>query len=86
MKDVRQAAKDYQAELDRQLSQTAPELEVLSASPCAIERVSNLYRWHIVVKGPAHVDISAALGPIHRKRPAVRGVNTAVDVDPMDLL
>ncbi len=86
LKDVRQAAKDYQAELDRQLSQTAPELEVLSASPCAIERVSNLYRWHIVVKGPAHVDISAALGPIHRKRPAVRGVNTAVDVDPMDLL
>lgn len=60
--------------------------EALAAGPCALEKRRGYYRWHVVVKCPAGEDISALLGDYFRKRKAERGVNVALDIDPIDLL
>jgi len=59
---------------------------VLAAMPCALSRLRNAYRWHIVVKCPAGQDLSAALLGLFRHRKPSRTVNVAVDVDPVSLL
>lgn len=84
---VAAAAKDYQRALEEGVAQADLKgVEVLAASPCAFERMRDLIRWHIIVKCPPDSDPSALLGAVHRARPKVAGVSTAVDVDPVDLL
>lgn len=84
---VKACAEGYQQELEQTLKGPEYEgFEVLSATPCAFERIRNLTRWHIVVKCPPSHNMSDALGHIHRKRKTVPGVHTAVDIDPLDLL
>ena len=59
---------------------------VMPAAPCLLAKLRNTYRWHIVVKAPAHADIAALLGPSFRARKAEADVSVAVDIDPEDLL
>ena len=59
---------------------------VLSAAPCVLAKLRGTYRWHVVVKCPPQADLSSALLPYFRARKPERGVNVAVDVDPVDLL
>ena len=59
---------------------------VLPAVPCALGKLRNTYRYHIVVKAPLGADLSAPLTQLFRARKANPHVNAAVDVDPMDLL
>ena len=59
---------------------------VLPAVPCALGKLRNTYRYHIVVKAPLGADLSAPLARLFRARKANPQVNAAVDVDPMDLL
>lgn len=84
---VKKAAERYREDLRGYIQQGGWEsVEVLPAAPCAFERLRNLVRWHIVVKSPPDMDISEVLEPFHRKRRPIEGVNTAVDIDPLDLL
>ena len=62
------------------------QIEVLPASPCVLEKLRKQYRWHIVIKCPLDIDLSAILLPFFRARKAIPGVNLAVDIDPNDLL
>ncbi len=59
---------------------------VLPSVPCALGKLRNTYRYHIVVKAPLGADLSAPLARLFRVRKANPQVNAAVDVDPMDLL
>lgn len=63
-----------------------PRWSVLPAVPCALGKLRNTYRYHIVVKAPLGADISAPLAKLFRTRKTNPQVNAAVDVDPMDLL
>lgn len=84
---VEQAARRYHDELASHLDDGEhASFEVLSASPCAFERIRDLYRWHVVVKCPPDADLSSALGRFHRGHRRTDGVSTSVDIDPMDLL
>ncbi len=84
---VEQEARRYQADLARSIADEGEAgLEVLPASPCAFERIRNMVRWHIVVKAQRGADLSDALGRLHRGRRHGEGINTAVDIDPMDIL
>ena len=60
--------------------------EVLPASPCVFERIRNDFRWHVIVKCPHDGDVSAVLHDIYRGAKPAKGVNVAIDVDPIDLL
>ncbi len=60
--------------------------ELLSPTPCVLERLRGAYRWHILVKSPLNAEPSSVLEPFFRSRPADERVSMAVDVDPVDLL
>ncbi|WP_304425821.1 primosomal protein N' [uncultured Adlercreutzia sp.] len=60
--------------------------QVLPAVPCALGKLRNTYRYHIVVKAPLEDDIAAPLARLFRARTPNPHVSAAVDVDPMDLL
>ena len=84
---VRHEAEAYREALARALEREGCEgFEVLAASPCAFERIRDLFRWHIIVKCPLGADMSIVLGEVHRLRARVEGVSTAVDIDPLDML
>ncbi|WP_302964099.1 primosomal protein N' [uncultured Adlercreutzia sp.] len=63
-----------------------PRWTVLPAVPCALSKLRNTYRYHVVVKAPLGADLSAPLARLFRARKANPRVNAAVDVDPVDLL
>lgn len=63
-----------------------PDWKSLGAAPCAIEKLRNQHRWHILIKAPAGADISRLVEPVIRKRRAHKTVNVACDVDPFSLL
>jgi len=59
---------------------------VMEATPCALAKLRNTYRWHILVKAPETVDVSAFCEPTMRARKTQDDVRVAVDIDPEDLL
>ncbi|WP_165252177.1 primosomal protein N' [Adlercreutzia sp. ZJ304] len=62
------------------------DMEVLPANPCVLSRVRGNYRWHILVKADPASDISNLLRPIFTSRKAIKEVNVALDIDPIDIL
>ncbi|MDO4443766.1 MAG: primosomal protein N' [Slackia sp.] len=58
----------------------------LGAAPCAIDKLRNQHRWHILIKAPADADVACALAPVIRGRRAHKRVSVACDVDPLSLL
>lgn len=60
--------------------------DVLSAEPCVLEKIRNDYRWHVIVKAPLGKDISAFLSDACADARVPKGVNQAIDIDPVDLL
>ena len=87
--EVRNAAMELQREVGQAVFDYAGSdggWVVMAATPCALSKLRNAYRWHIVVKCPAGQDLSAALLGLFRQRKPSRTVNVAVDVDPVSLL
>lgn len=60
--------------------------EVLPAGPCVFERIREDFRWHFIVKCPVGKDVSAFLRDAYAGIKPLKGVNVAIDVDPVDLL
>lgn len=85
--DVRRVANEIHAQVAQIVADFGgDDWEVLAAGPCALEKRRNNYRWHVIVKCPTGGDLSGVLGPYFRKRKTERGVNVALDIDPIDLL
>lgn len=62
------------------------EWQSLGAAPCAIDKLRNQHRWHILIKAPADADIASAIEPVIRRRRTHKRVNVACDIDPLSLL
>lgn len=86
-RDVAAVAQAIQHETD-ELAKSHPGdgWEVLPAGPCVFEKIRDDHRWHIIVKCPVGKDISSFLRDAYAHIRAVKGVNVAIDVDPIDLL
>jgi primosomal protein N' (replication factor Y) len=61
-------------------------LTVLGPSPAPISRLKGVWRWHLLVKGPAGAELAGPLVEIESGLQADRAVAHAIDVDPLDLL
>ena len=56
------------------------------ATPCALERLAKVYRWHVLITCDLDFDISAVIEPFFRSRKASDTVSVSVDIDPQSLL
>lgn len=53
---------------------------------CVLEKVREIYHFHIFIKAPRESAVSAVLYELVRKRKTVAGVNIAIDVDPLSVM
>ena len=85
--DVKREACKISDELQDMLSRMAPAgWTLLPATPCALSKLRNMYRWHIVLKAPPSANIAAMLSPYFKKRKPDPEVRAAVDIDPMNMV
>lgn len=85
--EVSRVAREIYAQLEKLVFDYAGDAwQLLPPSPCVMEKLRGVYRWHIVVKCPREADVSALLSRLFRNRKTDARVNVAVDVDPNDLL
>lgn len=81
-----QAVAAHAAALFTALSDAVPAgVSVLGPSPAVLRRLNRVWRWHVLLKGPAEADLPGAVRDALSRVRAPRGVSVAVDVDPMDL-
>lgn len=85
--EVSRVAREIYTQLEKFVFDFAGDAwQLLPPSPCVMEKLRGVYRWHIVVKCPREADVSALLARLFRNRKPDAQVNVAVDVDPNDLL
>jgi primosomal protein N' (replication factor Y) len=61
-------------------------IEILGPAPAPIEKIRNLWRWHIVLKGKNAKALRLTASHIIETIKDIKKVKTDVDVDPMNLL
>ena len=61
-------------------------LQISPVSACPYEKLQKSWRFHIIMKAPLTMDVSAKVEDIFRKFHANKLVSTAVDVDPVSLV
>ena len=59
---------------------------VMGPSPCPLERLKGVWRWHVLVKAPRGAPLGSLIGQGIADVARPRGVSLAVDVDAVDLL
>lgn len=61
-------------------------IHILGPSPAPIEKIKNLWRWHLILKGDKTTLLRQKAYEIIRYLNTKKGVKVVVDVDPIDLL
>ena len=61
-------------------------IEVLGPSPAPIEKIRNLWRWHVILKGKNAKSLRQKAKEIVNKLDLMREVKVDIDVDPINLL
>ena len=61
-------------------------IEVLGPAPAPIEKIRNLWRWHLILKGRNAKELRRTAKEIANKLELVRDVKVDIDVDPINLL
>ncbi len=64
----------------------APSVRILGPAPAPVEKIKDLYRLHLQLRAPTPRPLQEALQAVLPGHPAPRGVELAVDVDPMSML
>lgn len=61
-------------------------IEILGPSPAPIEKIKNLWRWHIILKGKNAKALRQSAAVILEKIKDVKEIKVDVDVDPINML
>jgi primosomal protein N' (replication factor Y) len=61
-------------------------IEILGPSPAPIEKMRNLWRWHLILKGKDSKALRRRALKIQKNINSIDGVKSYVDVDPMNML
>ncbi|MBQ9690915.1 MAG: primosomal protein N' [Eggerthellaceae bacterium] len=62
------------------------EMKMYEASPCALSKLNNNFRWHILVKAQLDEDASSKISSLVRRWKYPRSVSLGIDVDPISLM
>lgn len=84
--DNRSAADSANA-ITRELEARVPEdWRIVGPAPAPIARLKGVFRWHLLVKGPAGAQLAPVVTQAMAAATLSQGAQTAVDIDPVDLL
>ncbi|HDK81463.1 MAG TPA: hypothetical protein ENH31_02710 [Nitrospirae bacterium] len=84
---TRDAAKKVIKEITGKIKRSAAQgVEILGPAPAPIEKIRNLWRWHLILKGKRSKTLRQAAGSILEQIRDVKNVRIDVDVDPINLL
>jgi primosomal protein N' (replication factor Y) len=61
-------------------------IEVLGPAPAPVEKIRNLWRWHLILKGRNAKELRRTAKEIVNKLDLTRDVKVDIDVDPINLL
>ncbi len=61
-------------------------IDILGPSPAPIEKIRNLWRWHLIIKGENSRNLRSKASRILRMLNEIDNIKTYVDVDPISLL
>ena len=61
-------------------------MDILGPSPAPIEKIRNLWRWHLIIKGRNSKTLRNKASEIIRMLKEIENVKAYVDVDPLSLL
>jgi len=61
-------------------------IEVLGPSPAPVEKIRNLWRWHVILKGKNSKALRQAASGIIEKIKDIKEVKIDIDVDPINLM
>jgi len=61
-------------------------IEILGPSPAPVEKIRNLWRWHIILKGKNAKELRQAAAVIVDKIKDIKEVKIDIDVDPINML
>jgi primosomal protein N' (replication factor Y) len=62
------------------------KIEILGPAPAPIEKIKNLWRWHLVLKGRNAKALRQTASFITGKIRDIKDMKIDVDVDPVNLL
>ncbi|MFO0887866.1 MAG: primosomal protein N' [Isosphaeraceae bacterium] len=78
---------DYLKEVGEGLHRTAdPSVRILGPAPAPIIKIRNLYRFHLQARSSNVRRLQALMRELPGRFPAPRGVELAIDVDPISML
>jgi primosomal protein N' (replication factor Y) len=81
------AVRDYLEALAAALREAAPAgVHLLGPAPAPVLKIRNLYRYHLRLRAAAPRPLQALLHAVPPTLPPPRGVELAIDVDPINLL
>jgi len=84
---TKDAAKKTMEEISGKLKKTMTHgVEVLGPAPAPVEKIRNLWRWHLILKGRNSKTLRQAASGIIEKIKDIKGIRVDVDVDPINML
>lgn len=85
--DEESVAFDYLKKVAEGLQQAAdPAVRILGPAPAPILKIRNLYRFHLQARSPSPGRLHALMRDLPGRFPTPRGVELAIDVDPISML
>ncbi len=68
-----------------QRCQCIPDIQVMAATPCPLERQAGRYRFEVLLRDDSRQQLPWMLEPVLQQLPLTSGVRLRVDVDPLDM-
>ena len=86
---TKDAAKRITKDIANRIKRISPQMkgvEVLGPAPAPVEKIRNLWRWHIILKGKNSKSLRHAASAILDRIRDIKELKTDIDVDPINLM
>jgi primosomal protein N' (replication factor Y) len=86
---TKEAAKLTTKDIANRIKRISPQfkgVEILGPVPAPVEKIRNLWRWHIILKGKNSKSLRHAASAILDRIRDIKELKTDIDVDPINLM
>ncbi len=86
---TKEAAKLTTKDIANRIKRISPQfkgVEILGPAPAPVEKIRNLWRWHIILKGKNSKSLRHAASAILDRIRDIKELKTDIDVDPINLM